>query len=96
MEKLDPEEETKFQEWYAGHAKRLKLNPDPDNPLHFYDYRAAYKAGEGPGANNHWPSSHKLKGHPRMVVDGINTKTGERVNGAYKRYKKIVDGGPGL
>ncbi len=38
-----------FQRWYSRLAKTLDLNPDPDNPLHFYDYRAAFRAGAGPG-----------------------------------------------
>jgi len=69
-----------FDEWYAGVAKKTGLNPNPDDPRHFYDYRAAYEAGvQGPDETGHWPSEFKKEGHPRMVVDGINTKTGEPV-----------------
>ena len=71
-----PDDEESFQSWYAGHAKERGLSPNPDDPEHFYDYRAAYKAGAGPGPDGHWPSQFKLEGHPRMVVDGVNTKTG--------------------
>jgi hypothetical protein len=72
-------DEGAFRRWYGGHATRLGLNPDPDDPQHFYDYRAAFQAGAGPDETGHWPSQFKREGHPRMVVDGVNTKTGERV-----------------
>lgn len=72
-----------FNQWYAGHASRLGLDPNPDDPRHFYDYRAAYKAGVEPPAQKggHWPSEYKLEGHPRMVLDGMDTKTGKSVDG---------------
>lgn len=74
-----PADDAKFKDWYGGHAKKLGLDPNPDAPEHFYDYRAAFQAGAGPGADGHWPSKFKREGHPRMVVDGVNTKTGEKV-----------------
>jgi hypothetical protein len=70
--------EENFQKWYGGHAEKLGLDKNPDAPEHFYDYRAAFKAGAGPDESGHFPSQYKREGHPRMVVDGINTKTGER------------------
>ncbi|KKN45304.1 hypothetical protein LCGC14_0684570 [marine sediment metagenome] len=67
-----------FDKWYAGHASRLRLDPNPDDPQHFYDYRAAYAAGAEPDyKTKHWPSEFKTEGHPRMVVGGVNTKTGK-------------------
>ena len=72
-------DELKFKDWYGTYAKKLKLNPDPDDPKHFYDYRSAYKAGAKPNKGGHWPSQFKTKGHPRMVLDGVNTKTGNKV-----------------
>ncbi len=78
-------DETAFREWYADHAKRLKLNPDPDDPEHHYDYRAAFEAGAGPGPDGHWPSRYKADTHPNLIVDGRNTKTGQWV-GRYGRY----------
>ena len=76
---------SKFQDWYAGHAASLGLDPDPDDPRHFYDWRAAYKAGAAPDASGHWPSEFKREGHPRMIIDGVNTKTGERAMGFPER-----------
>ena len=86
----DKFDEKKFQEWYASHAKKLKLNPDPDHPLQFYDYRAAYKAGAKPDKTGHWPSAFKIKGHPRMVVDGVNTKTGRPVRSRNRPPRKVL------
>lgn len=70
---LSPAEEPKFKSWYAGHVSTLadkgqKLNPDPDAPEHFYDYRKAYLAGAAPALTEHgdyrWPDLGKLPGHP--------------------------------
>lgn len=72
-------EEEAFQRWYAKRAKEQGLDPNPDDPRHHYDYRAAFKAGAEPNEEGHWPSEFKREGHPRMVVDGVNTKTGEPV-----------------
>ena len=70
-------DEGRFQSWYHGLAKKLDLNTNPDDPQHFYDYRAAYRAGATPDATGHWPSQFKLEGHPRLIIDGVDTRTGE-------------------
>ena len=70
-------DETAFGAWYLGHAQKWRLDPDPDHPLQHYDYRAAYKAGATPDSEGHWPSTFKEDTHPRLIVDGTNTKTGE-------------------
>jgi len=72
----DQYQETKFQDWYGGHAERLGLNPNPDDPQHFYDYRSAFKAGAEPDETGHWPSAFKAENHLNRYVDGIDTKTG--------------------
>jgi len=70
-----------FESWYAGIAERYGLDPNPDDPMHQYDYRAAYEAGFEPDDDGHWPSEFKKAGHPTLIkeVDGqlVNTKTGE-------------------
>jgi len=71
-------DEQRFQSWYKMWADQLGLAPNPDDPLHFYDYRAAYQSGAMPDASGHWPSQFKLSGHPRTIIDGINTVTGKR------------------
>ena len=78
---LLPDEEATFQQWYADWAARAGINPDPDNPEHQYDYRAAWKAGAEPQIDPtdqryHWPSKFKADDHPNRIVDGVDTKTG--------------------
>lgn len=81
-------QERDFQAWYAGIVKKAKekgirLNPNPDDPRHFYDYRAAWKAGEDLNAEGHMSSKYKLPGHPRRYIDidgqTIDTITGKPV-----------------
>jgi len=82
LTKLEPDEEQKFKSWYKGWSDKLKLDPNPDDPRHFYDYRAAYKSGAEPTPESgwHWPSQFKRDNHPNRIVDGVDTKTGEKVN----------------
>lgn len=83
---LSPAEEADFQGWYQDIAKSVRppLDPNPDNPLHQYDYRAAYAAGAEPDAWGHWPSEFKRAGHPNLIVDGVDTRTGEPAQGRGK------------
>jgi ketosteroid isomerase-like protein len=79
----DPQQEAKFQDWYKRNFVSRGLNPNPDDPQHFYDYRGAFKAGLQPGADGHMDSRFKLPGHPRTYVDTpegrLNTVTGKIV-----------------
>jgi len=73
--------EQRFRAWYGGWSERLGLNPDPDDPRHQYDYRAAFQAGARPMRDEqtgeyHWPSAFKLEGHPNRFVGGVDTITG--------------------
>jgi hypothetical protein len=88
----DQVKETQFRGWYDKVAKSAGINPDPDDPQHFYDYRAAYAAGvKGPDKTGHWPSEFKTEGHPRMVVDGKNTKTGApAVDADLERKRNLI------
>jgi hypothetical protein len=67
-------DEPGFQQWYAGHAKKLGLASNPDDPQHKYDYRAAYRAGAAPGPDGHWPSQFKADDHPNRFINGVDTK----------------------
>src|SRR3990167_3201722 len=76
---LDPIEERQFQRWYGNQAILLGLNLNPDDPLHRYDYRGAYRAGMGPGydpgsGEMHWPSQFKAENHPNRFVNGVDTR----------------------
>lgn len=74
---LDAEEETFFQEQFKTRARRLGLSEDPDDPLQFYDHRAAFKSGIDFGVGGHLPSRFKKPGHPNQFVElgGVLTNT---------------------
>jgi hypothetical protein len=87
-------EELKFQKWYKSWAKRAGIDPDPDNPLHKYDYRGAYKAGLEPVISEedglyHWDSQFKDEDHPNRYVGGIDTITGEKMGQTKKSKAEI-------
>ena len=68
--------EQEFQQWYADLSQQYGLNPNPDDPTQFYDYRNAFANGLGPDETGHFPSRVpsgpneglilKLPGHPTM------------------------------
>ncbi|MDH5666535.1 MAG: helicase-related protein [Nitrospira sp.] len=91
----DPKQEARFQRWYKQNFADRGLNPDPDNPNHFYDYRRAFADNmqlvpdptdldEQGRPRLHGSSKYKLPGHPREFVDTpdgrLNTITGKIVN----------------
>lgn len=83
------EEERLFREWYQKHYGSRGLG-HPDHPLQYYDYRAAWMDGSEPGYDPtsgeiHGPSKYKLPGHPRLIVDGIDTRTGNPQFGDLRR-----------
>ena len=79
---MSPLEEVQFKDWYGQIAEATGIGSNPDDPRHQYDYRAAYMARVYPEKSEsgeyHWPSAFKLPEHPRLVLDGVNTKTGKR------------------
>ena len=81
LTKLSNEEETQFQKDYEQYASQWGISSNPDDPEHFYDYRGLWRKYGGiiPNKEGHLPSEFKLSGHPRMIIGGVNTKTGERV-----------------
>ncbi|KKK78258.1 hypothetical protein LCGC14_2845370, partial [marine sediment metagenome] len=77
-------DESAFQTWYKRWAQTTGIDPNPDDPRHFYDYRAAYRAEAKPeispdDGKYHWPSQFKSLHHPNRFVGGIDTITGKRV-----------------
>jgi hypothetical protein len=83
---MSPEQEAEFQDWYKGWAAHTGINPNPDDPKHFYDYRGAYQAGVSPSIDPtdglyHWDSRFKTEEHPNKIVNGVNTITGQKVGG---------------
>ena len=71
-----PEQEKAFRQYYNTQRARVRemvgfsLNPNPDDPGHFYDYRKAYLGGARPDKRGHWPSTYKIKGHPTYHLKG--------------------------
>jgi len=71
--------EKEFQSWYKTWAEKIGINPNPDDPGHHYDYRAAYKAGIEPVLSPednryHWDSRFKAAGHPNRYIGGVDTR----------------------
>ena len=67
---MAPEEDVEFSAWYSDIAERSNLSPDPDDPRHYYDYRAAYEAGADLDERKHLPSEFKHDLHPNRYVVG--------------------------
>lgn len=79
---LMEEEEALFLEWFARWVRLIGMNPDPDWPGHFYDFRGAFVAGVSPRLEApivyilgvpielegkwHWPDRFKMVGHPTL------------------------------
>ena len=63
---LSSSEESAFQKWYKENEVPRGMNPNPDDPLHYYDIRGAWKEGmtRGPGAEGHWDDKYKMEGSP--------------------------------
>ncbi|MBA7491705.1 hypothetical protein ES702_02253 [subsurface metagenome] len=80
LTKLVPREEYRFRKDYKEMAVKKGLSSNPDDPLHYYDYRGLWKeTGKlEPDETGHFPSKYKLKGHPDMYVKGIKTKEEEK------------------
>jgi competence ComEA-like helix-hairpin-helix protein len=81
-------DEAAFRAWYAEWAQKAEIDPDPDNPLHKYDYRAAFRAGAQPEIDPsdglyHWPSEFKAEDHPNRYVNGVDTRNSGAEPGAY-------------
>ena len=81
--------EKDFRNWYGGISKKLGIAPDPDDPEHFYDYRAFHrdmKAGkvispDEPGG--HFPSTYKKPGHPRTMLTGTDRRVFDTRTSSY-------------
>ncbi len=80
---LTKKQEEQFLLWYMQIAEELNLNTNPDDVRHFYDYRGFFNAmqegtAEIDKTTNHFPSKWKKEGHPRLFINGVDTRT-ERV-----------------
>ncbi len=60
-----------FNDWWDIVVGIYNYDPNPDNPLHYYDYRAAFEAGHKiPENGKHWSSRFKHDLHPNRFVSG--------------------------
>ena len=67
--KLTPKEEKEFKAWYNKVASYKGLNPDPDSPDQYYDYRGFWKNEDRDkiltdNAEVHFFDTYKKPGHP--------------------------------
>ena len=85
---LAPEEDAGFSEWYSDIAERSNLSPDPEDPRHYYDYKAAYEAGADLDEGKHLPSKFKHDLHPNRFVIG---KDLEIYDSKYERKAELED-----
>ena len=82
--------EIEFQKAYKEYAIQQGLSEDPDDPRHFYDYRAYYKKYKKFEVDEfgHLSSEFKEKGHPRRIVEGVDTKTGKSIEEEFSFLNK--------
>ena len=85
---LAPDEDTGFSEWYSDIAEKSNLSPDPSDPRHYYDYRAAYEAGAGLDERKHLPSEFKHDLHPNRFIIG---KDLEIYDSKYEKKAELED-----
>ena len=85
---LAPEENAGFSEWYSDIAERSNLSLDPEDPRHYYDYKAAYEAGADLDEGKHLPSRFKHDLHPNRFVIG---KDLEIYDSKYDRKAELED-----
>ena len=82
------EDDSEFLDWYSDISKKADISPDPDDPRHYYDYRAAYKAGAGLDKRKHLPSEFKHDLHPDRFIVG---KDLEIYDSKYGRKAELED-----
>ena len=75
-----------FDTWYAQVAKKHKLNPDPDHPLHYYDWRGAHQSGATADTKGHWPSEFKKPGHPTYHLKYLS-QAGEDMTKGFEGWR---------
>ena len=85
---LAPKEDAGFSEWYSDIAEKSNLSPNPEDPRHYYDYRAAYEAGAGLDERKHLPSEFKHDLHPNRFIIG---KDLEIYDSKYERKASLED-----
>ncbi len=57
-----------------------------------FETKAAFQAGIEPDEKGKWPSKFKREGHPDMIVNGVNTKTGLPIGQGQKSMEFRAEG----
>ena len=78
-----------FYEWYSGLVEKLNIDKNPDHYKHYYDYRAAHKAGAKLSKDNHLPSEFKHDLHPNRYI--VDKKTLDIRDSKYNKKAKLED-----
>ena len=71
--RLSPFDELMFQKLFRQRAEQTNTDPNPDEPLQFYDARAAFANSPGEFSMGHLPSTYKKIGNDRYFLNGIDT-----------------------
>lgn len=60
-----------FNEWWDSVVRTYGYNENPYDPMHYYDYKAAYEAGHKiPEDGKSWSSKFKHDLHPDRFISG--------------------------
>lgn len=82
--RLNPEDEQSFRNWYSGYSASHGVDPDPDDPEHYYDLRGWWKEStpservitvNDPDA--HLSDKYKRPGHPTFSDESIYHDPGD-------------------
>jgi len=67
-----------FKDWWSKVLDIHDYGDDPDDPLHYYNYRAAFEAGHPipTEKGGHWSSEFKHDLHPNRFVRGDDQSVG--------------------
>ena len=85
----EPFDDSGFSQWYSDIAESSDLSPDPDDPRHYYDYRAAYESGVDLDKDKHLPSEFKHDLHPNRYI--IDKETLDIYDSKYNEKASIED-----
>ena len=77
-----------FLDWYSNMAELSGIDPNPDDPRHYYNYRAAYESGASLDKKKHLPSEFKHDLHPNRFIVG---KDLEIYDSKYDKPAKLED-----
>ena len=73
---LSKRQEKEFQNWYKNVSSQLKLNENPDNPLHSYDFRGYWLENRNKDIDFsipdfHFPDKYKTPSHETFSRESI-------------------------